>query len=196
MSSPTSSNRKKAGSRSAEQKGRSLAGLDPATAFPPKNGLIRAQGQDEGRRSVTFKSLFLLGAASALASCGQSSDSSNLTDAAANAAAHPKKKPAYCFFKDAETKEWAISRDKDGNVTVTGKVFRSDPRYKAVLQPPVTTGTSAEISPTITTNDTGYAAPENWWDVKTVIPNSAAIETVRVSCGSRTLADVKLPPKS
>ncbi|MFL6785845.1 MAG: hypothetical protein ACJ8E0_06215 [Sphingomicrobium sp.] len=144
---------------------------------------------------MTFKSLFLLGAAAAVASCGQSNQSSASNEAAANAA-QPKKKPAYCFFKEAETKDWAASRDRDGNVTVTGKVFRSDPRYKALLQPPVISGSSAEISPTITTNDTGYAAPENWWDVKAVIPDSAAIETVEVSCGARSLAEFKLPPKS
>jgi hypothetical protein len=138
--------------------------------------------------------LVLIGAAFALVGCGRSSNDATANEAQANAA-QPKKKPAHCFFKEAETKDWTASRDKDGNITVKGKAFRSDPRYKALFQPPVITGTSAELSPTITTNDTGYAAPENWWDVKTTIPNSTAIETVTVTCGARTLAQFSVPPK-
>lgn len=136
-----------------------------------------------------------LGLAAVLSACGQPNDSATSNQTAANSA-QPRKKPAYCFFKDPETKAWAASRGKDGNIVVKGKVFRSDPRYKVVLQPPVVTGTSAEISPTISLNDTGYAAPENWWDVTATIPNSAAIDAVTVSCGARTLAQFKLPPKS
>lgn len=134
-------------------------------------------------------------AALGLSACGQSNESGTSNQAAANSA-QPKKKPAYCFFKAPETKAWAASRGKDGNIVVKGKVFRSDPRYKVVLQPPVVTGTSAEISPTITLNDTGYAAPGNWWDVTATIPNSAPIDAVTVSCGARTLAQFTLPPKS
>ena len=136
-----------------------------------------------------------LGLAAVLSACGQPNDSATSNQTAANSA-QPRKKPAYCFFKDPETKAWAASRGKDGNIVVKGKVFRSDPRYKVVLQPPVVTGTSAEISPTISLNDTGYAAPENWWDVTATIPNSAAIDAVTVSCGARTLAQFTLPPKS
>jgi len=138
--------------------------------------------------------LVLIGAAFALVGCGRSSNDATANEAQANAA-QPKKKPAHCFFKEAETKDWTASRDKDENITVKGKAFRSDPRYKALFQPPVITSTSAELSPTITTNDTGYAAPENWWDVKTTIPNSAAIQTVTVTCGARTLAQFSVPPK-
>ena len=137
---------------------------------------------------------FLLVSALALAGCGQSGDGASANEAAANAV-QPKKKPAYCFFKDAETKAWAASRDKDGNIVVKGKAYRSDPRYKAVLNPATVTGTSAELSPTISQNDTGYAAPENWWDVSETIANSAGIDTVKVSCGAKTLADLKVPPK-
>ena len=136
-----------------------------------------------------------LGLAAVLSACGQPNDSATSNQTAANSA-QPRKKPAYCFFKDPETKAWAGARGKDGNIVVKGKVFRSDPRYKVVLQPPVVTGTSAEISPTISLNDTGYAAPENWWDVTATIPNSSAIDAVTVSCGARTLAQFKLPPKS
>jgi hypothetical protein len=136
--------------------------------------------------------LMIIAAATALlGACGQSSDNGNQ---AAASPPKPKKKPAYCFFKDPETKGWAASRDKDGNIVVKGKAFRSDSRYQAVLQNPVVTGTSAEIAPTIIQNETGYGAPDNWWDVKTTIPNSAAVETVTVRCGAKALAELKVPP--
>jgi hypothetical protein len=137
--------------------------------------------------------IFLIGAA-ALAACGQSNDDAAANQAAAKAA-QPKKKPAYCFFKDSETKGWAASRGKDGNITVKGKAFRLDSRYKAVLGPPTVTGASAEVAPTITINDTGYGAPDNWWDVKATIPNSAAVDTVNVRCGAKTVAELKVPLK-
>ena len=142
------------------------------------------------------KSMFLLGAAAGLSACGQpGDDAANL--AAANAAAAAKKaKPAYCFFKDPETKDWAATRDRQGNVVVKGKAYRSDPRYQALLGPPTVTGARAEISPTIQQNGTGYAAPDNWWDVSATIPNSATVDSVTVRCGSKTLAELKLPPKA
>jgi hypothetical protein len=139
------------------------------------------------------QSMMLLGAA-ALAACGQSADNAAANQAAANAA-QPKKKPSYCFFKDNETKGWAASRGKDGNIVVKGKAYRSDPRYQALLGPPTVTGNTAEVSPTIQQNGTGYAAPENWWDVTATIPNSAAVDTVTVSCGPKTLAELKVPVK-
>jgi hypothetical protein len=136
------------------------------------------------------KFAFLMSAA-ALAGCGQSSDSANQT-----AAVHPKKpRPPYCFFKDSETKDWKASRDKDGNIVVKGKAFRLDSRYKAVLLPPVVTGSSAEIRPSITVNDTGYGAPDNWWDLTATLPSSAALDAVEVRCGEKTVADLKVPPK-
>jgi hypothetical protein len=57
------------------------------------------------------------------------------------------------------------------------------------------TGPSAEISPTIVVNDTGYGAEDNWWDVKATIPNSVAVETVTVRCGAKAFAELKVPPK-
>jgi hypothetical protein len=140
------------------------------------------------------KSTLLLGAAALLTGCGQSSDDSAAKQAAANAA-QPKKKAPHCFFKDNETKAWAASRDKSGNIVVKGKAYRSDPRYQAILGPPVVTGTSVEISPTIQQNATGYAALENWWDVTATIPNSAAIDTVTVICGPKTVGEFRVPPK-
>ena len=134
----------------------------------------------------------ILGSAGALAACGQSNDGASTNQANA---APPKKRPPHCFFKDADMKEWAASRDKDGNVIVKGKAYRSDPRYKALLNPATVTGTTAEIAPTIALNDTGYGAPDNWWDVKASIPNSAAIDTVKVTCGPKTVAELKVAPK-
>ena len=133
-------------------------------------------------------------AAALLAACGQQGGDKAANNAAANAAAPAKpKKPKYCFFKDSETKGWAASRDASGNVVVKGQAFRSDPRYQAVLGPAEVTGSSATLSPSIGPNATGYAAPGNWWDVTATIPNSAAVETVKVECGPKTLAELKLP---
>ena len=135
------------------------------------------------------KSMFLLGAAAGLSACGQpGDDAANL--AAANAAAAAKKaKPAYCFFKDAETKDWAATRDRQGNVVVKGKAYRSDPRYKAQLGPAKIAGDTATLSPTIVLND-GYAAPDNWWDVSAAIPDSAGVRTVIVQCGKKRFAEL------
>jgi hypothetical protein len=140
------------------------------------------------------KSTFLLCAAAALVACGQSNDNVAANQAAAKAA-QPKKKPAYCFFKDSETKGWAASRAKDGNVVVKGKAYRLDSRYKALLGPPAVSGTTAEIAPTIAVNDTGYAVLDNWWDVKATIPKSAGVTNVTVRCGAKTIAELKLPPR-
>jgi len=136
--------------------------------------------------------MLLLGAG-ALAGCGGSND-----EAANQAAPAPaKKKPAYCFFKEPDTKDWAAARDKDGNIVVKGKAYRQDPRYMAVLGPATVTGTGAELSPTVTTNNTGFGALENWWDMTATIPNSVGVTSVTVSCGPRTLAKIEVaPPKS
>ena len=138
------------------------------------------------------RSTFLLCAAAALASCGQSNDNAAANQAAAKAAQPKKPKPAYCFFKDSETKGWAASRGKDGNVVVQGKVYREDARYKALLGPPTVSGTDAEVAPTITVNDTGFAAPDNWWDITATIPDSAGVTDVTVRCGAKTLAELKV----
>ena len=133
-------------------------------------------------------------AAALLAGCGQQDGDQASGNAASNAAAPAKpKKPKYCFFKDSETKGWTASRDASGNVVIKGQAFRSDPRYQAVLGPAEVTGTTATLSPSIGPNATGYAAPGNWWDVTATIPNSSAVEGVKVECGPKTLAELKLP---
>ena len=131
----------------------------------------------------------------ALAGCGPSGENATANNSSANSAAAEKPKPAYCFFKDSETKGWAASRGKDGNIIVKGKAYREDSRYRAVLGEPEVTGTTAEIAPTIVQNDTGYSAPDNWWDMTATIPKSASIDTVDVKCGGSTLAELKVAPK-
>jgi len=107
-----------------------------------------------------------------------------------------KKKVAHCFFKDSETKGWAASRGKDGNIKVKGKAYRSDSRYQAVLGPPEVAGTMVSIAPTITQNMTGFGAEDDWWEVTATIPNSAAVDTVTVNCGAKTLATLPVKPKA
>jgi hypothetical protein len=129
-----------------------------------------------------------------LVACGQSSDESS-TNAASKTSAPEEPKPAYCFFQDSETKGWAAKLDKEGNVVVSGKAYREDARYKALLSPATVSGATAEVAPTISQNDTGFAAPGNWWDVSETIPDSQAVETVAVKCGDKTLATLTVPRK-
>jgi hypothetical protein len=137
---------------------------------------------------------FIMLTAVALAGCGQSTDKSEVEKAPANETA--KQKPAaYCFFKDQETKGWKASADKDGNVVVSGKAYREDSRYKALLSPATIGGSTAEVAPTIGQNDTAYGAPENWWDVTETIPDSKGVETVVVTCGDETIATLSVPRK-
>jgi len=133
--------------------------------------------------------------AALLAGCGQSSDRNAPENAPANAAAPAPKPAAYCFFKPSETKDWKATVDKDGNVVVSGKAYREDSRYKAVLSPATVSGTNAEVAPTIAPNDTGFAARDDWWDVTQTIPNSQTVETVTVKCGDEAVATLSVPRK-
>ena len=142
------------------------------------------------------KSFLILGAVASLAGCNSPGDDSANQAAAETKAAAPKKpKPAYCFFKDSETKDWSAKRGKGGDITVKGKAYRLDGRYKVILNPATINGTTANIAPTVAINDTGYSAPENWWWVSATIPNSAAVTTVNVTCGAKTVATFNLPAK-
>lgn len=129
-------------------------------------------------------------AAGALAACGQSSEDAAVKEGANEA---QPKKPAYCFFKDDELKDWTAARDNDGNVTVKGKAHVKDPRYKAQLGTPELAAGKAILAPTIGQND-GYASPDNWWDVSATIPASAGVATVEVRCGDKTVAALPVPP--
>ena len=141
------------------------------------------------------KSIVIAGAVAALAGCGQSSDTAAPDNTAVNAAAAEAPKPAYCFFKDTETKGWTAKVDKSGNVVVSGKAYREDARYKALLSPATVSGSTAEVAPTIGPNDTGFAAPENWWSVSETIPNSQTVTAVTVKCGDEMLASLSVPRK-
>lgn len=142
-----------------------------------------------------MRRLILLCGGVMIAACGQSGDEQSNNQAASNAAAADKPKPAFCFFKDAETKDWKASRDKQGNIVVKGKAYRQDSRYQAVLGAAKISGTTAEISPTIQPNQSGYGAPDDWWDVTSTIAASAPVETVDVTCGAKTIAELKVAAK-
>ena len=142
------------------------------------------------------KSVILFGAAAALAGCGQSAENGTTNNgAAANSSAAEAPKTAYCFFKDSETKDWKARLDKNGNVVVSGKAYRQDSRYKALLAPATVSGTNAEVAPTITQNDSAYGAPDDWWDVTETIPDSGSVESVTVKCGDETLAKLTVQRK-
>ena len=141
------------------------------------------------------KTIYVLAVASALAACSQSTDAGTANQAAANTV-QPKKKASHCFFKDAEMKGWSAVRGKDGNITVKGKVYRSDSRYKVVFGEPVVSGTTAEVSPTLQQNSAAYGAPDDWWDVTSTIAGSAAVDNVNVTCGPKTVAALKVAAKS
>ncbi|HEY8592683.1 MAG TPA: hypothetical protein VIL42_07445 [Sphingomicrobium sp.] len=137
--------------------------------------------------------MIMLGAAVAvLAGCGQQAESPD-SNTAAKKTAPKKERPPYCFFKATEMKDWKAKRDKSGNVVVSATLYRSDPAYKALLSPATIAGASAEIRPTITVNDTGYAAPGNWWAVSQTIPGSAAVTKVTVLCGEKTTKELSVP---
>jgi hypothetical protein len=130
----------------------------------------------------------MLAAAAGLAACGQSDDGTTTAKAVAKPAAPKVKHPTYCFFKDANRKGWAASTDKDGNVTVKGKAYLEDGRYKGELIQGETAGDKASIWLQMSQNDTGFSMPDGWWDVSATIPNSAAAKTVTVMCGTKTAA--------
>ena len=123
-------------------------------------------------------------------------ENATANNGAANSAAGEAPKPAaYCFFEDSETKAWKATVDKSGNVVVSGKAYRQDSRYKALLSPATVNGTTAEVAPTIAQNDSAYGAPGDWWEVTETIPNSQSVETVAVKCGDETLATLTVPRK-
>jgi hypothetical protein len=129
-----------------------------------------------------------IGSAAVLAGCGKGGTpaeaSANVTEAAA-----PKKVP-YCFFTDDYAKDWTASAGEDGNVSVKGKAYVADGRYKAVLKPAEIDGTTASLQLGMPQNDTGHSTRDGWWDVKTTIPDSRLVTKVLVLCGARTEASL------
>ena len=136
------------------------------------------------------RSIILLCAAAGLAGCNQASEE-QANNAAANAIVAAAKHPTFCFFKDEETKGWKASAGAKG-VTVTGKAHVKDGRYKAVLGEPEIAGAKASVWLTIGTNDTGYSAEDDWWDLSARIPAVAAVESVSVMCGKKSIAELPL----
>jgi len=136
------------------------------------------------------RSIVLLCAAAGLAGCNQTSEEP-VSNAAANTIVAAAKHPTFCFFKDEETKGWKASSDAKG-LTVTGKAHVKDGRYKAVLGEPEIAGTNASLWLTIGTNDTGYSAQGDWWDLTAQIPAATAVGSVTVMCGKKAIAELAL----
>lgn len=128
---------------------------------------------------------FVMGVVAALLFAGCSDQPAEAPPASEAAA---KERPPHCFFKDSDTGGWAL-KVANGSAVVTGRAYRSDPRYKAVLLGPKIVGRVAEIRPSITNNDTGFAAEGNWWDLKAEVP-AEAVDTVEVRCGSKLVASL------
>ena len=139
------------------------------------------------------RSILVLGTLLGLAGCGQSGDEPAAPNtAAANAAEPAKKRPTYCFFKNADTKGWAAARDASGNVAVKGQARIGDRRYMASLGDPETEGDKARLWLTMAPNTTGSGVPGDWWEVGATVPASAAVGQVTVLCGKKTVAELPL----
>ena len=136
------------------------------------------------------RSIILLGAVVGLTGCNQASEEP-ANNAAAKTAVAAAKHPTFCFFKDEETKGWKASADAKG-VTVTGKAHVKDGRYKAILGEPEIVGAKASVWLTIGINDTGYSAEDDWWDLSAQVPTAAAVESVSVMCGKKSIAELPL----
>ena len=135
--------------------------------------------------------LFVVAGAVATAGCGDSGDNSVNASAPKTPAPTAKKVP-YCFFKSENSKDWAASRGRDGNIVVKGKGYLADARYKADLGPPDIQGTIASLQLKMPPNDTGFASEDGWWDISKTIPDSAAITKIDVLCGAKTLASLSV----
>ena len=132
--------------------------------------------------------------AAALAGCGQANEAADASANVAKAAA-PAKKVPYCFFKDENSKGWTASSGKDGNVIVKGKGYVADGRYMAGLKPAEIEGSTASLQLAMPQNDTGYSKADGWWDISSTIPQSAAVDTVKVMCGAKTVATLEVKRK-
>jgi hypothetical protein len=136
----------------------------------------------------------IVAGAAALAGCGQANEAADASANVAKAAA-PAKKVPYCFFKDENSKGWAASAGKDGNVIVKGKGYVADGRYMAGLKPAEIEGSTASLQLAMPQNDTGYSKADGWWDISSTIAQSAAVDTVKVLCGAKTVATLEVKRK-
>jgi hypothetical protein len=140
--------------------------------------------------------LTIAASAALVAGCGKGETAAQASDTVANASpAAAAVKVPYCFFKDESAKDWTASAGTDGNVIVKGKAWLADGRYKAGLKPAGIDGTTASLQLAMPQNDTGFSTSDGWWDVKTTIPDSTAVDKVLVLCGARTEASLDVPRK-
>jgi hypothetical protein len=141
---------------------------------------------------MNVRKLLLAGTVAALAGCNQAAENRS-ENVGTNAAASAPKRPTYCFFTDSATKSWSASRDAAGNVTVKGKALLEDTRYMAALGQAEMSGTNASLWLTMGPNTNAYGAPGNWWDATATIPGSSGVVSVTVMCGTKTVAQLKVP---
>lgn len=133
--------------------------------------------------------IFVIAAIATLVACNQAVGD-NTAKTTANAEAPAKKRPTYCFFKDAATKGWAASVGAGGNVAVKGKVHLDDRRYSGALTESEVIDDRATVWVTMAPNTTGVGAEGNWWNVGLTIPNSEAVKNVSVLCGRKAVAEL------
>ena len=138
------------------------------------------------------RSIVALSALYFLAACDQAAESPAANNAVAKAAEPAKKRPTYCFFKNADAKGWAASRDASGNVAVKGQARIADRRYMASLSESEIEGDKARLWLTMAPNTTGTGAPDDWWAVTGTVPNSAGAASVTVLCGKKVVAELPL----
>src|SRR5215213_9945276 len=131
------------------------------------------------------RSILMLAALIGAASCSQSAEQPAANSAAANTAEPEKKRPTYCFFKNADTKGWAALRDRGGNILVKGQARIADRRYMAALGETEIDGGQARLWLNMAPNTTGLGAADDWWDVSASLPASAAVTSVTVLCGKK-----------
>jgi hypothetical protein len=89
-------------------------------------------------------------------------------------------------------KAWKASTDAAGNITVTGKAHVKDSRYVAQFGEPEIEGSTASLALTIAQNSGTYGATDDWWDLKATIPANPALQSVSVTCGGKSVADLPL----
>jgi hypothetical protein len=135
-----------------------------------------------------MRALIWLAASAGLAACNQGDGGNAAGNASVNAAATAAPKhPTYCFFKEANRKGWTAKRDPSGNVVVKGQAKVEDVRYSAALEEGEVEGDKARIWLTMPQNS-GYQDLDRWWDVNAAIPGSAAVTSVTVMCGAKSVA--------
>ena len=136
------------------------------------------------------KATALVLAASALAGCTQSADNKTMQSAVANTAAASTPAPTYCFFKDADTRDWSVATDAKGNVVVKGQAHIDDRRYMATFGHVETAADAAQLWLTMAPNTTGMGAQGNWWDISFTVPDSSSVRRVGLHCGKKSLGEL------